>query len=152
VTARAYPVRDSMAFSISEVQEFDATLCNATVEHEGHSLPVMLKADYASASTLPPHFTAELDFTSVVRYEAELPIDDTQSGLFPTGDSAITLVDGSIHNHVEIDPEHVLLDVYIQNGPEFITLTSEDIGNTIPPVGTRIRAWVLGLTVYPTNT
>ena len=141
-----------MAFSISEVQEFDATLCNATVEHEGHLLPVMLRADFASASALPPHFIAELDYASVVRCEAGLPIDDMQSGLYPTSDSAITLVDGSIHNHVEISPEHILLDVYIQNGPEFITFTSEEIGNTIPPVGTRIRAWVLGLTVYPTKT
>src|ERR1043165_4366554 len=107
-----------MSFSVSELHEFDRDTCRAVLAHENERLAVMLKCSYSEALALAPQFTAEMDHTSIVRFEADLPIDDSSSGLFATDDSAVILADGSVHNHVEIGPYHVLIDVYVQKGPE----------------------------------
>jgi hypothetical protein len=141
-----------MAFSVLEVHEFERDTCQAVLAHENERLTVMLKCSYSEALALPSQFTAEMDHTSVTRFETGLAIDDSSSGLFATEDPIVILADGSVHNHVEIGPEHVLIDVYVQKGPEFFTVTSEDLGGKVPSIGTRLRAWLRGVSVYPTRT
>lgn len=141
-----------MAFSLTEVHEMEADCCQAVLQHGAHQLTAILRCSHADALRLPPRFTAELDHTSVVRFEADLPPDDGQSGLFPTDDPVVVLADGRVHNHVEIGSDHVLIDVYSQTGPEYFTVTSEELGGTVPSIDTRLRVWLLGLSVYPTQT
>jgi hypothetical protein len=141
-----------MAFSLTEVYEMEADRCQAVLQHEGRLLTVMLRCSHSEALRLPLTFTAELDHTSVVGFEADLPPDDSQSGLFPTNDPVVVLADGRVHNHVEIGSDHVLIDVYSQAGPEYFTVTSEELGGIVPTINTRLRVWLLGLSVYPTQT
>lgn len=114
-------------------------------------LTVILMISHAEAVSLPADFTAEVDYTSVVRFEADLPADDSQSGFFATDDPSVILADGRVHNHVEIGDDHVLIDVYSQTGPVFFTVTSEELGGRVPAIDSRLRVWLLGLSVYPTN-
>jgi hypothetical protein len=141
-----------MAFSVSEVHELESDRCCAVVRHGDELLTVILRCSYSDALKLPQVFTAEVDHTSVVRFETELPPDNEQSGLFATDDSAVILADGLVHNHVEIGPDQVLIDVYSQKGPEFFTVTSEELGGRVPAIGRRLRVWLLGLSVYPSWT
>lgn len=141
-----------MAFNVSEVHELEHDRCHAVLRHGEQLVTVILRCDLAEAQQLPPSFTAELDYHSVVRFEADLPPDDSQSGLFATDDPTVVLADGRVHSHVEVGPDHVLIDVYSQCGPEFFTVTSEELDGLVPAVGTRLRAWLLGLSVYPTRT
>jgi hypothetical protein len=141
-----------MAFSVSEVHEFEPDACHAILQHDQEFLTVMLKCSYSDAIALPAHFTAEVDHASVVRFEAGLPGEDSSSGLFATDDPTVILVDGTVHNHFEVGPDHIIIDVYIQRGPEFLIVTSEDLRGIVPSVGTRLRAWLRGVSVYPTRT
>ena len=141
-----------MAFALSEVHELQRDVCHAVVRHHDQLLTVILRCCHTEALALPPEFVAEIDHSSVLRFEANLPPDDSQSGFFPTDDPCVILADGQIHNHLEIDSDHVLLDVYTQAGPEFFTVTSEELDGTIPVVGSRLRVWLLGLSIYPTKT
>ncbi len=141
-----------MAFTLSEVHELQPDLCHAVVRHEDQLLTVILRCSHTDALKLPPDFVAEIDHTSVLRFEPNLPPDDSQSGFFVTDDPSVILADGRVQNHLEIDSDYVLIDVYIQAGPEFFTVTSEELGGTIPVVGSRLRAWLLGLSICPTNT
>jgi hypothetical protein len=140
-----------MAFTILEARETAPGLCRATVKHDGRLLSVMVKASLAEVSALPSNFIAELDFETVIKFEAALPKDDTLSGLFPSDDPSVILIDGSVMNHVESDSGSVLIDVYLQSGPEFILFDSNDFGGIVPAIGTRLRAWLAGLTVFPVN-
>jgi hypothetical protein len=140
-----------MAFSVSKVDEFEPDVCHAVLKHQAQLLTVILKCSYAEAVALPPEFLAEMDHKSVVKFEAGLPADDSSSGLFATDDAAVILADGTVHNHLEIGPDHVVIDVYVQRGPEFFAVTSEELGGTLPDIGTRLRVWLLGLSVYPTR-
>jgi hypothetical protein len=141
-----------MAFSVTEAHELEAERCHAVLRHHDQLLTVVLDCSRSVALRLPQEFTAELDYTSVVRFEVDLPPDDNQSGLFATDDEVVVLADGRVHNHLEIGPDHILVDVYCQTGPEFFTVTSEELGGRIPAIGSRLRVWLLGLTVYPTQT
>ena len=140
-----------MALSVSEVHELERGCCHALVHHHAQMLTVILRIGHAEAVSLPADFTAEVDYTSVVRFEADLPADDSQSGFFATDDPAVILADGRVHNYVEIGDDHVLIDVYSQTGPEFFTVTSEELGGSVPAIGSRLRVWLLGLSVYPTS-
>ncbi len=141
-----------MSFSLIEVHEMEPDLCHAVVHHGDRPLTVVLRCSHTTALRLPPSFTAELDHTSVVRFEADLPPDDSQSGLFPTDDPVVVLADGRVHHHLEIGSDHVLIDVYSQTGPEYFTVTSEELGGIVPAIDTRLRVWLLGLSLYPTQT
>ena len=141
-----------MAFSVSEVHELEPDRCHAVLRHGDQLLTVILGCSHADALRLPQDFTAEVDHTSVVRFEADLPPEDSQSGLFVTDDPVVILADGRVHNHFEIGPDLVLIDVYTQRGPEFFTVTSEELAGTVPAIGSRLRVWLLGLSVYPTQT
>lgn len=141
-----------MAFSLIDVHEMGPDLCQAVLQHGEHQLTVNLRCSHAEALRLPPSFTAELDHTSVVIFEADLPLDDSQSGLFPTDDPVVVLADGRVHHHLEIGSDHVLIDVYSQTGPEYFTVTSEELGGIVPAMDSRLRVWLLGLSVYPSQT
>jgi hypothetical protein len=141
-----------MAFTIKSLHEMDRDQCLAVIGHGGTELPVLLRAGRERAGELPEEFAAEVDFRSVIRFETKMEDKECESGFFPTDDPAVSVIDGTVQNHLEIGPEHVLIDVRIQNGPEIVTFCSEDLRNTIPPLGTRLRAWVLGLSISPTFT
>lgn len=127
-------------------------LCHAIVEHENQRLTVILKCGHEEALTLPRSFTAEIDQTSVVRFETEPPVgDEPLSGLFATDDPAVILAEGVVEHHIEVDPGHVLIEVSMRRGGGHITVTSEELGGTVPEVGTRLRVWLLGLSVWPVN-
>ena len=141
-----------MAFTIRELKQLEPSLCHAVVDHNGQLLTVTIPAEYSRVSGLSGSFTAELDYHAVVSSEIGLPKDDSLSGLFSTEDSAVVIVDGSVHNHLEISADHILVDVYVQNGPEFIIFDSEELGGVVPPIDSRLRVRILGLRVYPTFT
>ncbi|MBB5034246.1 hypothetical protein [Prosthecobacter vanneervenii] len=141
-----------MAFTIKSLHEMDYDLCYAVIGHGGAELPVILRAGHEQASSLSLEFSATVHFRSVIRFEIEREQNEGESGFFPTDDPAVSVIDGTVQSHLEIDPEYVLIDVCIQNGPELVTFCSEDLLNTIPPVGARLKAWVLGLSISPTFT
>lgn len=141
-----------MTFSLSDAHEFEPDACHAVLQHNGHSLRALLKVSYSEATTLPPKFAAEIDYTSIARFEVGLPRDDSSSGLFATEDPIVILADGTVCNHTEIGPDHVLIDVQIQDDAGLFTVTSEDLKGVVPEIGSRLRAWLISLTVYPTRT
>ncbi len=141
-----------MAFNVSEVHELEHDRCHAVLRHGEQLVTAVLRCSLAEAEQLPASFQAELDHQSVVRFEADLPPDDSQSGLFATDDATVVLADGRFHSHFENGPDNVLIDVYSQCGPEFFLVTSEELNGRVPAVGTRLRLWMSGLVVYPTRT
>lgn len=141
-----------MAFTITELHELEISLTHAQVKHCDESIVAIIPEPLTRLASLNEQFVAELDYSRVVKHEAGLAKDDSISGIFATDDSAVVIVDGSISSLLEISREHVLIDIYIQNGPEFISINSEDLGGVVPEVGSRIRLWLQGLKIYPTFT
>ena len=147
-----FNVLQKMAFSIAELHELEPDVTHAHLIHGDELFVAIIPEPLGRLRTLSAGFVAELDYQSVSRYEAGLTKADSASGIFATDDVSVVLVDGSVSNLLEIDTDHVLVDVYVQNGPEFVTVNSEELGNNVLEVGTRVRLWLQGLKIYPSFT
>ena len=122
-----------------------------SVTHNGHTFDAVLVGEFDRLkSILNTEARAEYELNEPISANCGLAKDDTLSGIFPSADGRIA-IDGSIHNEIKIDDEFSLLDVYIQNGADFLAVTSDDLGHK-PPVGSRIRIVGKGLHVYPSFT
>lgn len=122
-----------------------------TVVHNGYPLDAVLVGPFESLQTLiNTDVTAEYELNEILFVDAGLDKDDSLSGIYPLPGNQIA-VDGSIHNETKIDDTYSLLDIYVQNGADFLTVTTEQLGQN-PPIGTRIRITGRGLHVYPTFT
>lgn len=119
-----------------------------SVTHNGHTFDAVLVGPFDRLQPLlHTDATAEYELNELITVDCGLEKADSQSGIFPLADGQIA-VDGSIHNETKIDEQNSVLDIYIQNGADFIAVTSEDLGHN-PPVGSRIRIVGKGLQVYP---
>ncbi len=122
-----------------------------SVTHNGHTFDAVLVGDFQQLqSILHKDVTAEYELNEIISAEHGLAKDDTLSGMFPLADGQIA-VDGSVHNETKLDEHLSLLDIYIQNGADFLAITSDELGHK-PAVGSRIRIVGKGLHVYPTFT
>lgn len=123
----------------------------AAITHCGHALDVVLCGQYEQLLTLIHlEITAEYELNEVIAINTELAGDDSLSGIYPLEEKQIA-VDGTIHNECEIDDSVSLLDIYIQNGADFLAISTDELGIK-PEVGTRIRIIGKGLRVYPNFT
>ena len=118
------------------------------VRHNGHRLKVVLVGPYDHLVTLiRKDVSVEYELEEVIAADIDLPVDDVASGIF-AGQGNHVLIDGTVHNEI-IDDAVSVVDVYIQNGADFLAVTSEEL-TAKPRTGTRIRITGKGLHVYPT--
>jgi hypothetical protein len=95
----------------------------------------------------------EMSFERIVSW-SELPeFQDEQSCIEPSGEffGAVTLR-GRVHSTTEVDVNVQVVDLYLQTGPEFLAISSEELGGAVPSVGTALEVTVYGLCFYPTGT
>ena len=120
-----------------------------SITHNGQTLDAVMVGPYDRLqSLLHSDAIAEYKLDEITSVESGLDKDDALSGFFPLTDNQIA-VDGSIHSKTKIDELVSVLDIYIQNGADFLAVSSEQLGQK-PPVGSRIRIVGKGLHVYPT--
>lgn len=122
-----------------------------TVTHKGNTFEAILVGPFEMLQSLVnTDASAEYELNEIVSVDVNLPRDDSASGIYALPDGKVA-VDGTVHNEVKIDEEVSLFDVAIQNGADFLAVSTEVIRRR-PKVGTRIRIVGKGLHVYPTFT
>ena len=130
-------------------QSSDERSC--VVQHGANQIPATIVGDSTRVGDLLGHaFSAEYEIDNITNVESDLPLADDSSGLF-YGESGV-VVDGTIHQIHDIADGSFLFDIYIRNGPEFVTVTTEQLKGVAPEIHTRIRVFANDLTVYPTFT
>jgi hypothetical protein len=94
----------------------------------------------------------EMSFEKLVSWR-ELPeFDDKQSCIrSATHDKDAITLSGRVHSITEVDERSQTLDLYLQTGPEFLAISSEELGGSAPKVGTALEITVHGLCFYPTG-
>lgn len=143
-----------MAVTFKSVAENDtsAEWHSGSVRHNGRRLEVVLVGSISRLRDLVGKTAcAEFELNEVLEVKVGLERDDSKSGLFPLPDGQIQ-IDGTVHQIIKVEADTEIVDVYIQNGAEFIAFDSEQIQNAKPQVGTRIQIRGEGLKVFPTFT
>jgi hypothetical protein len=123
----------------------------ATVLHQDHRINAIIFGPLDRVSLLVgASVTAEYELTKIESAELDLPAQDGASGIFQETPDTI-LVDGTVHLLTRVDDHMTCIDIYIQNGADFLAISSDDV-DSIPTTGSRIRIRGRGLVVYPTYT
>ena len=94
--------------------------------------------------------TAEYELTTIDSVDIDLPENDEVSGIYAIEPDRV-IIDGRVHMITEIDENFAFVDVYIQNGADFLSITTDDVPRR-PKLDSRIRIKGHGLIVFPTFT
>ena len=123
----------------------------ATILHQDHRINAVVFGPFDRVSSLVgASVTAEYELTKIESAELDLPAQDGASGIFEEATDTI-LIDGTVHLLTRVDDHMTCIDIYIQNGADFLAISSDDV-ERIPKTGSRIRIRGHGLVVYPKYT
>jgi hypothetical protein len=94
----------------------------------------------------------EMLFDSVASWKELHEFQDDQSCIMSSANTpdAVTLR-GRVHNISELDENSRIVDLYLQNGPEFLAVSSAELGGVVPAVDSALEITVYGLCFYPTG-
>lgn len=119
-----------------------------TVTHNGNTCDAVLAGRFEELqSLLHTEAAAEYTLNEIISVEANLPRDDSVSGIYALPDDQIA-VDGTVHNELKLDETLSLFDIYMQNGADYLEVSTEDIQVHLE-VGKRVRIVCKGVHVYP---
>ncbi|MFO1007130.1 MAG: hypothetical protein U0929_14305 [Planctomycetaceae bacterium] len=123
-----------------------------TICHNEHMLKAVLIGAYDQLTGLVGKVvTAEYSLNEIKSVEMNLPQADWRSGMYPAAIENHVIVDGTVCNEFVIDEAVSLFDIYIQNGADFLCMSSEEL-QAKPKLNTRIQITGVGLHVYPSYT
>ncbi len=127
---------------------------SAQVRHEHHVFEALIHGKRASlAELVNVECLVEMAFNEVTAW-VELEEFDDESSCIKASESkcgGIT-VRGRVHSAIEVSPGAQIIDLYLRNGPEFLSISSEELGGFIPSIGAALEVNVNGLRFYLSKT
>ena len=109
-----------MTFQITEILASKSDHVRAKVLHQGHHVVVEVRAMKDHDIVIGELFQAEIGFDEILDWKAVTDFEDARSGIWQ-GQDGIHLL-GKIHSILDYGDGRTVVDVYIQNGPEFFTV------------------------------
>ena len=141
-----------MSIIIQLFDEEHGTATHATLRHGDHEFNVLIHGKKIDLlPLLGKSMRTEVSFDRIVSWTRLNDFDDDQSCIKSSNEfvGAHTLR-GRVHNVIEIESNKSIVDLYLQTGPEFLAISSEELGSQMVPVGTALEITVYGLRFHPT--
>lgn len=126
----------------------------ASIRHCGKEFTAFVYgSEYSLLPKIGQQCIVEMGYEKVVEWKVIPDFLDRMSSIQSSGRqyNAIT-ISGRVHNIMDIGDDQSIIDIYIQSGPEFLSVTSGELGNQIPALGSALEITVENLCFYPTNT
>ena len=136
-----------MSFQIIEILESQPEKILARVRHENHQVTVTIPNKKAEDIIVGRPFLAETDHDRILNWKIVSDFDDAKSAIWQEKDGIHLM--GRIHSIIDFGDGRTIIDVYLQNGPEFFTVNSEMIGNEILENDVGLEITVSNLYLYP---
>jgi hypothetical protein len=119
----------------------------ALIRHEGHEFAAFVSG---SEESLLPQIgrerIVEIDFERVIEWKEIPGFLDEMSGIQSCAlRSNAVKICGRVHNIIDVGEGKSVIDIYIQNGPEFLSVTSEELENKVPTLGSGLEITVENL-------
>lgn len=142
-----------MSVVIRQIGGVNGNVVSARVRHkenEFNALIYGLKSELTAL--LNQECLVEMSFERVVAWREISEFEDVLSGIKQdeTIAGAVTLC-GRVHSVMEVESGVEIIDLYLQNGPEFLAIESDELGGSVPAVGSALEVTVYGLCFYPTG-
>lgn len=114
-----------MSFQVIEILESQPGKILVRVNHENNQFPVIVSSPKAEDIVIGKSLEAKLDYDEILGWKAIGDFEDASSGIWQDEDGIHLL--GRIHSLLDYGDGKTIIDVYMQNGPEFFTASSENI-------------------------
>lgn len=136
--------------SIHQMDQNDNRHWGTVVHRESQMNAVIVGPIERLKNLIGCEVTAEYELTTIDSVDIDLPENDEISGIYAIEPDRV-IIDGRVHMITEIDENFAFVDVYIQNGADFLSITTDDVPRR-PKLDSRIRIKGHGLIVFPTFT
>jgi hypothetical protein len=130
-----------------------ASTTSAYLRHGDHEFAALVHGSTASLSKLlNRECLTEMSFERVASWNELTEFQDEQSCIKQSAQvrGAITLR-GRVHSTTQVDDNVQIVDLYLRTGPEFLAISSEELGGHVPAVGSALKVTVHGLCFYPVD-
>jgi hypothetical protein len=127
---------------------------SAHLRHGNYEFAALVHGSKESLSKLlNQECLIEMSFERIASWRELSEFKDEQSCIKPSAEviGAVTLR-GRVHSTTGVDVNVQVVDLYLQTGPEFLAISSAELGGLVPSVGTALEVTVYGLCFYPTGT
>jgi hypothetical protein len=136
-----------MAFQIIEIVDPQPENILAKVSHQNNQVTATIRGNKNQDLGVGKSFDVEIDYDQVLEWNVIDDFSDDRSGIWQEQDG-IHLA-GRIHNVLDYGDGKTIVDVYLQNGPEFFTVTSEAMEDIDFDANTGLEIVVQSLHLYP---
>ena len=130
------------------IERLDNKKVFVEAEHNDNILHAFLVDDTDVETYLNTEVFFEMDYKGIINWLMIEDFDDCESGLFERDGSIV--VKGKVHNLIDVEGD-TIIDIYMMNGPEFISILSSEINSIIPKIDEGIEVEINGLCIYPVN-
>ena len=137
-----------MSIVIQDIVGSNGDRCSCTITHGTSTLVADVHGDKDSLTKfINDELIVEIGFDQVVSARLILDFNNNDSRI-AQNESTVSLF-GVVHNILEHDES--IFDIYIQNGPEYFSVTSGEWAIN-PGTGDGVVVDVTGICFYPTST
>lgn len=141
-----------MAFEIIEINQKFPDKINAIVNHCGHIFEANLIGNVERViESINQKIIAEIDYESLSSWRKLDSYMDELSCISRAVDNSNIVIRGRVHNKIALNEESFILDIYLQNGPEFVTIHSCELDSAAFEVGDGIELHITKIILYPVN-
>lgn len=137
----------TMAISVIEILQAAPGGSLARFRHEEAEFVALL--DGEASIDCVEEVTFEMGCEEIATAHVLEKYDDADSGIWQ-GPNETIILRGRVHNILG-DGDDTLIDLYLQNGPEFFCFRAADAKLQSPTLNVGIELLVKGLTIYPNS-
>ncbi len=141
-----------MSIRIQKLGNEHGEQTSAFIIHGEHQFEAFVHGKRAElAPRVNQECMVEMTFERVVSWR-ELPeFDDAQACIKQSAEVAGAIaLQARVHNIVERGNDEPLIDLYLQTGPEFLAISSDNLDGKVPAVGAGLEVTLVGLCFWLT--
>jgi hypothetical protein len=138
-----------MSFRIVEIIDAKPDGIVATVSHQNHLIPAIILNQGEDNLAVGTSFRASISFDRILDWKTIDDFKDAQSGIWQEQDGIHLL--GRVHSVLDYGDGKTIIDVYMQNGPEFFQVDAETIRNDDLEPNSGLEIIVGSLYIDPTD-
>lgn len=143
-----------MAITVVEVIAQELDRCRARIRYRDNELVAFVRGSLDEVrSMVGKRCVVELDFARVTQWELIPGFRDDESEIvgIDAGSSSVR-IRGRACGKIDVGDGTQLVDIYVQAGPDFVTVDRSQVDTARVSVGDGLEVQVEGLCFYPTGT
>lgn len=138
-----------MAFQIIEILSSQTENILVKALHHSNEVPVLVRSAKDHDILIGQSIQGEIGFDEILDWQVVSEFEDGQSGIWQAPDGVHLL--GRIHSILDYGDGRIIIDVYIQNGPELFTVNLNATEDDAPDANDGLEIIVRKLFLFPVS-